>query len=151
MARLTFEDFVIGDVYELGDRRVTKQEIVAFAEQYDPQSYHVDESAAEDSLFGELVASGWHTTAIMSAMSVQALFDEVATAGGLGVDDLRWPTPVRPGDTLSGKIEVLDTSLSESHPDRGYVDFQIELANSNDETVLSLINYQIIFRASLSD
>lgn len=151
MPELTFKDFAAGDVYELGSRTVTKDEIVAFAEQYDPQPFHVDESAADESIFDGLIASGWHTAAIMAQISVQSMFDDVAAAGGMGVDELRWPAPVRPGDTLSGEVHVIDTRLSVSHPDRGYVDFKMQLTNSREETVLSMINHQIILRDSKTE
>lgn len=146
MSELTFEDFTVGDVYELGSRSVPKEEIVSFAERYDPQSFHVDESAAESSLFGGLIASGWHTTAIMTELCVRNLFDDVAAVGGVGVDELRWPAPVRPGDTLSGELRVVDARPSTTHSDRGYVDFEMQLTNSRDETVLSMTNRQIIRR-----
>lgn len=148
MSELTFEDFTSGDIYELGSRTVPKEEIVSFAEQYDPQPFHIDEAAAEESMFGELVASGWHTAAIMTELAVRNLFKDVTAAGGVGINELRWPAPVRPGDTLSGEVRVIDTSPSTSCSDRGYVDFDMELTNSHDETVLSMANRQIIYRGS---
>jgi acyl dehydratase len=78
---------------------------MAFARQYDSQPFHVDERAAAKSVFGELIASGWHTAAIMCRLAVRDLFIDVAAGGGLGVEELRWPTPVKPGDTLSGEFE----------------------------------------------
>lgn len=151
MSPLTFEDFSPGDVYELGSRTVTREEIVSFAEQYDPQPFHVDESAAAESIFDGLIASGWHTAAIMAQISVQSMFNDVAAAGGIGVDELRWPVPVRPNDVLSGEVRVLDTHPSTSHSDRGYVDFKMRLQNSQQETVISMINHQIILRESRTD
>lgn len=151
MSQLTFEDFSPGDVYELGSRTVTREEIISFAEEYDPQPFHVDESAAADSIFGGLIASGWHTAAIMVQISVNSLFEDVAASGGLGVDELRWPAPVRPNDVLHGEARVVDTRPSDSHGDRGYVDWKMILRNSQDETVLSMINHQIILRESAVD
>jgi len=119
---------------------------MAFARQYNSQPFHVDERAAAKSVFGELIASGWHTAAIMCRLAVRDLFSDVAAGGGLGVEDLRWPTPVRPGDTLSGEIRVADTRPSESRSDRGYVDLEMTLENQECETVLSLINQQVILQ-----
>jgi acyl dehydratase len=151
MSRLTFEEFAVGDSYDVGSRTVTKGQIVSFAEQYDPQPFHVDESEAAESHFGGLIASGWHTAAIMTELCVRNLFDEVAAAGGLGVDELSWPAPVRPGDTLSGTVEVVDTRASTSRSDRGYVGFEMRLTNDQGETVLTMINRQIIRRESGGD
>jgi acyl dehydratase len=146
MSTLTYDDFSSGDVYELGDHTVTKHEIVEFATEYDPQPFHVDEAAAEESIYGGLVASGWQTTAVMTRLLVRDMFGDVAACGGLGVDDLRWPTPVRPGDTLSATVRVVGTRVSESYDDRGYVDFEMVLENQRGDVVLSMVNHQIIRR-----
>jgi acyl dehydratase len=151
MSEMVFEDFVLGETYELGEYTPTKREIIEFAERWDPQPFHVDEASAQESLFGELVASGWHTAAILCRIMVRDLFCGVATGGGLGVDDLRWPTPVRPGDTLSGAVRVLETRPSESRADRGYVDFETTLENQHGETVCSMVNHSIILTDSRDD
>lgn len=103
-----YEDIEIGTTREFGSYTVEKEEIISFAEQYDPQPFHVDESAAEDSIFGELVASGWHTAAMTMRMLVDHRLDDDRSMGAVGIDDLRWNQPVRPGETLSVRTEVVD-------------------------------------------
>ncbi|RRJ28438.1 MaoC family dehydratase [Halocatena pleomorpha] len=103
-----YEDIEIGTTQEFGSYTVEKEELVSFAEQYDPQPFHVDESAAEESLFGELVASGWHTAAMTMRMLVDNSSADSRAMGAVGVDELRWKEPVRPGDTLSVRTEVID-------------------------------------------
>lgn len=106
-----YEDIEIGATREFGSYTVEKEEIISFAEQYDPQPFHVDESAAEDSIFGELVASGWHTAAMTMRMLVDHRLEDDRSMGAVGVDELRWKQPVRPGETLSVRTEVVDKEL----------------------------------------
>jgi acyl dehydratase len=108
-----FEDVAIGESDTFGRYEVTTDEITTFAEQYDPQPFHVDPEAASESLFGGLVASGWHTAAMTMRMLVTERFTEEGALGAVGVDELRWPNPVRPGDVLHVEAEVLEK-------DRGY-------------------------------
>jgi acyl dehydratase len=103
-----FEDLEVGDTREFGSYEVTKEEILEFAEQYDPQPFHVDGEQAEQSMFGGLIASGWHTGAMTMRMLVDNVMSESKATGAVGLDDLRWSQPVRPGDTLSVETEVLD-------------------------------------------
>ncbi len=103
-----YEDIEIGATREFGSYTVEKEEIISFAEQYDPQPFHVDESAAEDSIFGELVASGWHTAAMTMRMLVDHRLEDDRSMGAVGIDELRWKQPVRPGETLSVRTEVVD-------------------------------------------
>lgn len=103
-----YEDIETGTTREFGSYTVEKEEIISFAEQYDPQPFHVDESAAEDSIFGELVASGWHTAAMTMRMLVDHRLDDDRSMGAVGIDELQWKQPVRPGDTLSVRTEVVD-------------------------------------------
>jgi acyl dehydratase len=105
-----FEAVTVGETFELpGSYEVTKEEIIEFAEQYDPQPFHVDEAAAADSMFGGLVASGWHTCSMAMRLLVDGYLSESGSQGALGVDDLRWHQPVRPGDVLRLRTEVRDT------------------------------------------
>lgn len=131
-----FEDFVVGETYEHGSHTVTREEIVAFGERYDPQPFHVDEEAAAESVFGGLVASGWHTVAVCQGMLIRGRPD-VASMGGRGVDELRWHRPVRPGDTLSVTTEVVDKRRSESVTDRGYVDMRVTGLEGDGDPVVS--------------
>jgi acyl dehydratase len=103
-----FEDREVGETRRFGDYPVTAEEIVAFAEQYDPQSFHVDPDAAAESMFGELVASGWHTAAMTMRMLVDNVLQDEGALGAVGVDEIRWPEPVRPGDRLHVETEVID-------------------------------------------
>ena len=103
-----FEDIEVGEVEEFGEYRVTEEEILEFAEQYDPQPFHTDPEAAEESPFGGLVASGWHTAAMTMRMLVDNMPEERASAGAVGVDELRWRRPVRPGETLSVRTEIAE-------------------------------------------
>jgi acyl dehydratase len=103
-----FEDLTVGDTREFGSYEVTKAEILEFAEQYDPQPFHVDEEKAKESMFGGLIASGWHTGSMTMRMLVDNVMRESRASGAVGVDDLRWTQPVRPGDTLTVETKVLD-------------------------------------------
>jgi acyl dehydratase len=136
---LYLEDFQPGMVFELGSHAVTKDEIVAFASQFDPQPFHVDEVAAADGPFGGLVASGWHTSAIWMRLWVTEVLSRSASMGSPGVEELRWLQPVRPGDTLTGRLTVLETTPSQRRPGRGTVRSRAELVNERGETVLTMI------------
>jgi acyl dehydratase len=141
-----YEDLEIGDTFETGDYTVTKEEIISFAEQFDPQPFHVDEQAAQDSMFGELVASGMHTLCISTRLFITEFVqgeEGIANMGGLGMDDLRWHAPVFPDDTLSLTIEVLDKTPLESRSDGGRVDFRLRVFNS-DGKVLSNSSYNVV-------
>ena len=137
MPDLHFEDFAPGQVYELGTRLVTESEIVAFAREWDPQPFHIDPEAAKSSVFGGLIASGWQTGAIWMRMYVDTMLGSAAR-GSPGIEELRWLAPVRPGDTLSGSLTVLDTTASERDPTRGTVRIRAELVNQNGVTVMAM-------------
>ena len=132
-AKLYLEDLRVGQTFTTGSVTVTTEAIKAFARDYDPQPFHLDEAAAEDSLFGGLAASGWHT----AALSMRLLVDGLPIAGGLiGVGgETTWPRPTRPGDTLTVHIEVLEITPSKSRPDRGMVRTRNETRNQNGEPV----------------
>jgi len=133
-----FEDFEPGQVYELGSRTVTEAEILEFARQFDPQPFHVDPEAAKESVFGGLIASGWHTGAIWMRLYVDAMLGGATSRGSPGVEELRWLAPVRPGDTLTGSLTVLDVTPSATRPDRGTVRIRGELTNQDGVTVLRM-------------
>jgi len=132
-----FEDFTVGDVYELGSRQVSQDEIIAFATAYDPQTFHTDPERAKDSPYGGLIASGWHTAAMTMRMVCDGLVLNAASMGSGGVDELRWLRPVRPGDTLTGRLKVIATRASQSKPDRGIVHSQVEVSNQDGHPVLT--------------
>ncbi|GAB7020735.1 MaoC family dehydratase [Halostagnicola bangensis] len=141
-----YDDITVGETREYGDYHVTKEEIIEFAKQYDPQPFHTDEEAAKDSLFGELVASGWHVAAICMRLSADGMGEEYATIAGIGVDELRWKNPVTPDDTLSLRVEIVDKQPSESKPDRGHIETLREVTNQDDDVVLSMIGLSLVER-----
>jgi acyl dehydratase len=141
-----FEDFRPGDVQETGSVKVTKEEIVAFARQFDPQPFHVDEEAARRSPFGGLIASGWHTAALCMRLIVGLLGPDSGSLGSPGVDELRWLKPVRPGDELSVRVEVLETTPSRSKPDRGLVKLRYTMRNQDGEEVMTMIALGLVLR-----
>lgn len=143
-----FEDFREGEVIELGSRRIERDEMIAFAEQYDPQPFHLDEEAAARTPFGGLIASGWLTLAVMARMGVDRMMSGSAGLGSPGLDEVRWLRPVRAGDTLFGKATVLETKPSERDPRRGTVRFLIELAGDEGEPVLRVVLPMFLARKS---
>ncbi len=135
---LHFEDFEVGEVFDLGERAVSKEEIISFAREYDPQPFHTDEEAAKDSPFGGLIASGWHTASVFMRLYVDAILHRAASLGSPGAEELRWLRPVRPGDTISGSITVLDATPSATNPARGTVYLFFEAVNERGETVMTM-------------
>ena len=139
MPELYFEDFEPGQVLELGSRVVTAEEIVSFARQWDPQPFHVDPEAAEASVFGGLIASGWHTGAMWMRLYVDSTLGKAASMGSPGVEELRWLAPVRPGDTLHGRLTVLEATPSERRPDRGTIRSRGEMVNQDGVVVMAMV------------
>ena len=137
MPDLYFEDIEPGGVYELGTRTVTESEIVAFAREWDPQPFHTDPEAAKGSVFGGLIASGWHTGSMWMRMYVDTMLGSAAR-GSPGIEELRWLAPVRPGDMLSGRLTVLEATPSATRPDRGTIRIRGEMVNQDGVTVMSM-------------
>ncbi|MFD7003876.1 MaoC family dehydratase [Streptomyces mirabilis] len=131
-----FEDYVAGTIHEYGGVTVSEREIVDFASRFDPQSFHVDPVAAAHGPFGGLIASGWHTVALMMQLFATHYLSAVASLGSPGVDELRWLRPVRPGDHLHLRVTILDTRRSRSDPRRGIVRTLAELLDLEDRPVL---------------
>lgn len=131
-----FTDVSVGDVRSFGSYEVTAEEIQSFAADYDPQPFHVDEEAAANSMFGGLVASGWHTAAMTMRMLVDNHLTESGALGSPGLDRLRWPTPVRPGDTLTVDAEVLDKDPWDE--ERGVLTHGITTKNDEGEPVMTM-------------
>jgi acyl dehydratase len=144
--RLYFEDFTPGRAWEVEGPTLTKEEIVEFATRFDPQRFHVDERAAEDSPFGGLVASGWHTVAISMRLICDAYLLQAASLGSPGVNEVRWLKPVRPGDRLRLKMTVLEAKLSRSRPDRGTVLHRWEVFNQQGDLVMQMDGYGMFAR-----
>jgi len=135
MTKRYLEDFVVGQVFKTGRKRVEKDEIFAFAREFDPQPYHLDEKAAQQSVFGGLAASGWHTAAMTMRLMVDGEFKPAGGILGVGFDELSWPLAVRPGDELHARSEVLEVRPSKSRPDRGMIRVRNTTLNQNDEVV----------------
>lgn len=141
-----FEDYAVGQIYQSGRHCVDKDQIIAFAKQFDPQPYHLDEEAAKKSPFKGLAASGWHTAAITMRLLVDGEFKPAGGILGVGFDQLSWPRPVRPGDELRVTSEVLEVRPSKSRADRGMIRFQNTTLNQNDEPVQTFIGNLIVPR-----
>lgn len=135
MAEQYFEDFAVGQTFLTGRHRIDKEQIVTFARQFDPQYYHLDEEAAKQSPFKGLAASGWHTAAITMRLMVDGEFKPAGGIIGVGFDQLSWSRPVRPGDELHVKSEILEIRPSKSRNDRGMVRVQNTTLNQNNEIV----------------
>jgi acyl dehydratase len=133
-----FEDYVAGSIHEFGTITVEEQEVLDFGKRFVPLSYHVDKEAAKQSIYGGLIASGWHTAGLMMRLYTENYLSKVANLGSPGCDELRWPKPVFPGDELSLRVTVLETRLSDSKPDRGIVRSLVEVLNQRREVVMSL-------------
>ncbi len=142
-----FEDFHVGDTLELGETaQITADEIITFARQFDPQPFHLDAEQAKESLFGQLVASGWHTTSLMMRLLVDGLLNHTISMGSPGVDEVRWLRPLRPGDTLRARFSVLETTPSKSRPTMGVVRSKIEAFNQDAELIMTLEGIHFIGR-----
>ena len=133
-----FEDYVAGSVHEFGSIEVEEGDIIAFAERFDPQVFHLDPEGAKDSFYNGLIASGWHTGALMMRLFVDHYLSHVASLGSPGVDELRWLKPVRPGNRISIRVTVLETKQSRSKPDRGIIRSFVEVMNQDREVVMDL-------------
>lgn len=136
--RLYWEDFAEGQVRELGQIVPTREEIIAFAQQFDPQPFHLDDEAAKASVFGGLCASGWHTCAMAMRLMVQNFLHQTASLGSPGLDNLKWLKPVFPGDTLSLRHTILGTKAMGKRPDVGMVRTLWEMHNQHGEKVLHM-------------
>ena len=133
-----FEDYVEGTTFEYGHITVSADEIVEFAKRYDPQPIHVDVERAGRGPFGGLIASGWHTAAVMMRLLADNFISHVGGMASPGVDEIRWLLPVRPGDKLSIRVTVLEARRSRSKPDRGIVRTLVQVLNQNQEIVMTL-------------
>ena len=133
-----FEDFAVGDVAAFGPVTVTADEIVEFAERFDPQPFHIDAEAAARSPYGGLIASGWHTVALFMGMYVRGMLLDAASLGSPGVEELRWLAPVRPGDELRGRSTIIELQPSATNPHRGTVFSTNEVLNQDGTVVMTM-------------
>lgn len=140
MAQRFFEDFVVGDVLRLPERQVQRSDIIAFAAEFDPQPFHLDERAAPTELTAGLSASGWHTCAMFMRMVCDAYLLDSRCMGSPGIETLKWRRPVRPGDRLTGTSTVLEARASKSRPTIGIVRFRHEVSNQSGDIVMWMEN-----------
>lgn len=133
-----FEDYTAGERHELGAHPVTESDIVSYARRFDAQAFHLDPLAARQSIYGGLIASGWHTGSIMMKLLAEHFISPYSSMGSPGVDEVRWPRPVRPGDVLRLRVTVIDRRRSVSKPDRGLLRLRQECVNQRGEVVMSL-------------
>ena len=131
-----FEDYALGTTYECGSVSVDEASIITFAKEFDPQPFHVDPVAAASGPYGGLIASGWHTSALVMRLLVEHYLSAQASLGAAGVDEIRWPYPVRPGDTLRVRATVVESRRSLSKPDRGIIKTLAEAVNQDSRTVM---------------
>jgi acyl dehydratase len=141
-----FEDYEPGTVHRFGPIEVEEAEVLAFGRRFDPQVFHTDPEAARRTEYGGLIASGWHTAALMMRLYSDHYLSHVATLVSPGVDELRWTRPVRPGDRLWIRVTVLEARASRSRPDRGIVRSGVEVLNQRDEVVMTSSALNFIFR-----
>jgi acyl dehydratase len=146
MDRLYFEDFPPGEVVEYGDMEVSAVRIKAFAEQFDPQPFHLDENAARDSMAGGLIASGWHTAAMLMRMNCDHFLNLSAAQGSPGIEEVNWLKPVRPGDRLRVRRTTVSARASASRPELGLVDFMFEVVNQKGEVAMTQKNVILFTR-----
>lgn len=133
-----FEDYIAGAVHEFGSIAVEEKEVLDFGQRFVPLAYHIDRDAAKKSIYGGLIASGWHTAALMMRLYTDHYLSKVANLGSPGADELKWDRPVFPGDDLSIRVTVLETRRSESKPDRGIIRSSVEVLNQKREVVMSV-------------
>ena len=138
MATIYWEDLQVGTIVEMGSHTFTEEEIISFARQFDPQPFHVDPEAAKRSAFGGLIASGWHTCSVSMRLICENYVNKTVSMGSPGVDSIRWPNPVRPGDTVTFTRKVLDSRASRSRRDMGLVRTFWEGVNQRGETVVTM-------------
>jgi acyl dehydratase len=141
-----FEHYQAGREYDLGTLTVSETEIVEFASRYDPQGFHLSREKAAKSPYGGIIASGWHTISLAMRLYVDQFLSHVASLGSPGVDEVRWPNPLRPGDTLRVRVVILETRPSRSRTDRGIVRSRVEALNQKGELALSMTVVSLLGR-----
>jgi acyl dehydratase len=143
---LYLEDITVGQTFRSGRLRIDKDRIKTFAAEFDPQPFHLDEAAAQDSIFGGLAASGWHTAAITMRLLVDSEFRPAGGIVGAGFEELRWPRPVRPGDELWVESKVLDVRASKSRPNQGLIKVRATTLNQDGEAVQVFVGNLVVPR-----
>jgi acyl dehydratase len=144
-----FEDYIAGSSHDLGTLTVDEQEVLDFARRYDPQDIHTSLEKAKTGPFGGLIASGWHTAGLMMSLYAPRYLSDVSSLASPGMDELRWSAPVRPGDELSVRVNIIKTKASTSKPDRGVVHTDISVTNQDGVVVMSMSAVNMILRREL--
>jgi acyl dehydratase len=144
--KLTFEDFSLGRFGTFGPRHVTREEIIDFAIEFDPQPMHLDEAAGRDSMLKGLAGSGWHLCALMMRMLCDGFMGRTASLGSPGVNELRWLVPLRPGDDLTLDVDVLEARVSKSRPETGLVTFKSTARNAAGVVMCEMVSVLIVSR-----
>jgi acyl dehydratase len=150
MGDMYLEDFLVGQTYRSGQISVDANAIKAFGAQFDPQPFHLDDEAARQSVFGGLAASGWHTAALTMRLLVESDFRPAGGLVGAGADELRWPRPVRPGDTLQVEGEIIEVRPSKSKPQQGVVRTRVTTSNQHGEAVQVFVATLIVPRRQVT-
>lgn len=138
------EDYKAGDVFDLGKYDVTREEIIEFSQKYDPFPFHIDDHAAGETVFGGIISSGWLTALVWLRLMHKKFLCYETNLGSPGHEEMRWPTPVRPGDQLSGQIEIKESRVSKSKPDLGFVRFTSKLSNQEGKEVFITTTTMIV-------
>ena len=146
--KYAFEDFPAGRVLEFGGYTVRREDVLRFAAEFDPQPFHLDDAAARGTIFRGLAASGWHTAAMTMRLLVESEFKPAGGIVGAGFDEFKWPKPVRPGDELHLRIEVLEVRPSKSRPEQGLVKLRTTTLNQNEEAVQISVGHLVVPRRS---
>lgn len=139
MSKIYLDDLMPDQIFDLGTTTISEADIVDFAKLYDPQPFHTDVKAAASSIYGGVIASGWQTVCVFMRLFVDGFLGQAAAMGSPGLDELRWLQPVRPGDLLKARFEVIETRPSRSKPDRGIAKLRCIMANQADDDVLTFI------------
>jgi acyl dehydratase len=151
MAKRFFEDFTPGMLIEHGPRLVTREEIVAFAAEFDPQPMHLDEEAARASILGGLAASGWHTCCLLMRMACDSFVLDSSSMGAPGIDEVKWLKPLRPGTQITLRVTVLDVSVSKSRPEMGFVKTRMEILDDDRAEIMILTASMIMGRRATAE
>jgi acyl dehydratase len=151
MAKRFFEDFTPGMVIEHGPRLVTREEIVAFAAEFDPQPMHLDEEAARASILGGLAASGWHTCCLLMRMACDSFVLDSSSMGAPGIDEVKWLKPLRPGTQITLRVTVLDVSVSKSRPEMGFVKTRMDVLDDDRAEIMVLTASMIMGRRATAE
>lgn len=150
MPKYAFEDFAPGTVMNFGPRLVTRDEIIAFAREFDPQPFHLDDAAASASLLGGLAGSGWHVCSLVMRMIVDGFIGDSTSMGAPGIEEVKWLRPMRPETKMTVRMTVLESRASQSKPDRGFVRMRFEALDERGEVLMRMTTPMMMGRRGAS-